>query len=211
MYILAYQRVLFYWIRQTLNFRPQQDQIKSAVTVVQCFWLTIELHQVVVVWGARGPARNLRRYTGLNLIMTRPPLTWSPSHIEKGGTRIFLWKPHTGTAGFEPGRMHDWRVSRALYPLHHVPFLCRGAISLICFFSGCHLFWAPWLTPPPPCFQTGDDCFMGGGGGHLFLSCQLSFREFRPPGRLRYQWQQTDTFCQCWINVGPLSEKLAQH
>ena len=43
------------------------------------------------------------RDTGLNLNSTRPPLTWSPINIEKGETMLFLWKPYTGTAGFEPG------------------------------------------------------------------------------------------------------------
>ena len=30
-------------------------------------------------------------YTGCNVNSTRPPSTWSPSHFEKGETRIFLW------------------------------------------------------------------------------------------------------------------------
>ena len=33
---------------------------------------------------ARGPALNYRWFTGFNPNFTRPPLTWSPSHIEKG-------------------------------------------------------------------------------------------------------------------------------
>ena len=54
-----------------------------------------------------GPVRNYRRYTGLNLNSTRPPLPWSPSHIEKGETMLFLWKPHTETAGSDTGT-HAW-------------------------------------------------------------------------------------------------------
>ena len=68
---------------------------------------------------ARGPAWNLRRYTGLNLNSTRPPLTWSPSHIEKGETMLFLWKPYTETAGFEPGT-HAW-LARQLGALAIAP------------------------------------------------------------------------------------------
>ena len=37
----------------------------------------------------------------------RPPLTWSPSYIEKGETMMLLWKPHTVAAGFETGT-HAW-------------------------------------------------------------------------------------------------------
>ena len=61
---------------------------------------------------ARGPARNYRRYTGLNPNSTRLPSTWSPSHMEKGETGIFLWKPHTGSVGLEP-RMHAWLVRQS--------------------------------------------------------------------------------------------------
>ena len=49
----------------------------------------------------RGPARYYRRYTGLTLNSTRPLLTWLPSHMEKGKAMLFLWKPHTRTAGLE--------------------------------------------------------------------------------------------------------------
>ena len=42
-----------------------------------------------------------------------PPLTRSPSHIERGQTRIFTRKSHTCWAGFEPG-------THAL-PRRHVP------------------------------------------------------------------------------------------
>ena len=52
-------------------------------------------------------ARIQRRYTGLNLNSTRPPLTWYPSHMEKRETRIFLWKLHTESAGLEP-ETHAW-------------------------------------------------------------------------------------------------------
>ena len=50
-----------------------------------------------------------------DLNSTRPPLTWSPSPIEKGETKLLLWKPHTGTAGLETGT-HAWlaRQSGAL-------------------------------------------------------------------------------------------------
>ena len=45
-------------------------------------------------WGARSHReRNLRQYTGFNLNSTRPPLTWSPSYIENGETRILMWQP----------------------------------------------------------------------------------------------------------------------
>ena len=33
------------------------------------------------------------------------------SHIEKGETRIFLWKSHAGSVG-NPGCMYDWRSSQ---------------------------------------------------------------------------------------------------
>ena len=46
-------------------------------------------------------------YITNNLNSTRPPLPWSPSHIEKGDTMTILWKPHTGTAGFESWT-HAW-------------------------------------------------------------------------------------------------------
>ena len=64
---------------------------------------------------------NLRRYTGFQPNSTRPPLTRSPGHIEKGDTRIFLWKPNSGSAGLQRGT-HSWpaRQSGAL-PKHHVP------------------------------------------------------------------------------------------
>ena len=52
---------------------------------------------------ARDRARNHRQYTFLNLNPTRPPLTLSPSHIEKGETMLFLCKYHTVTAGFKTG------------------------------------------------------------------------------------------------------------
>ena len=57
------------------------------------------------VCGARSawPCVKLTSIHGLNLNPTRPPLTWSPSHIEKRETNLFLWKPHTGTSGFETG------------------------------------------------------------------------------------------------------------
>ena len=41
------------------------------------------------------------------LVSTFPPLTWSPSHFDKGDTRIILWKARAGSAGFEPGT-HAW-------------------------------------------------------------------------------------------------------
>ena len=47
----------------------------------------------------RAPAQ--RRYTVLNFLNSA--LTWSHSHIEKGKTMLFLWKPYMGTAVVEPG------------------------------------------------------------------------------------------------------------
>ena len=75
-----------------------------------------------------------RPYTGLNLNSTRPPLTWSLGHTERGETGIFLWKPHTGSARFEPGT-HAWltRQSGAL-PIHHV-LLCLYGISGLCLYN----------------------------------------------------------------------------
>ena len=61
---------------------------------------------------ARGPGRNQLLYTGLNLKSTGPPLIWTPSHIEKRETRIFLWKPHAESARFEPGT-NAWLVRQS--------------------------------------------------------------------------------------------------
>ena len=84
----------------------------------------------------RSPARNYRRYTGLNLNSTTPPVTWSPNHIEKGETMLFLWKHHTGTAGLETGT-HAWlaRQSGAL-PIAPRLLLIVGDMPDMCYLNG---------------------------------------------------------------------------
>ena len=42
------------------------------------------------------------RVTGRKLNSTRPPLKWSPGHIQKGEAMIFIWKTQVRSAGFEP-------------------------------------------------------------------------------------------------------------
>ena len=42
------------------------------------------------------------RVTGLKLNSMRPPLKWSPGHIQKGEAMIFIWKTQVRSAGFEP-------------------------------------------------------------------------------------------------------------
>ena len=70
------------------------------------------------------------------------PLTWSPSHIEKGETMLFLWKPHTGTAGLEPGT-HAWlaRQSGAL-AIAPCPLPCAyvlyGTVDHIVYWGCCY-------------------------------------------------------------------------
>ena len=44
-----------------------------------------------------------RRYTGFDLICLLDEAAITSSHIEKGETRIFQRKTHTGSAGFKPG------------------------------------------------------------------------------------------------------------
>ena len=82
------------------------------------------IHSFWYIWGesSAGPARNKRRYTGLNLNLTQPPLTWSPSHVEKAETILFLWRPHTGTAGFEAGT-HAWLARQS--PNHLLFSFCH--------------------------------------------------------------------------------------
>ena len=73
---------------------------------------------------------NWRRYAGNNINSTRPPLTWSPSHIERVETRCFLWKKHTRSAGFEPGT-HAWLpMQSGDLSKPHIPFsdLCGGLV-----------------------------------------------------------------------------------
>ena len=59
----------------------------------------------------RGPVRRARRHTGINLNSTRPSSTWSPSHIERRETRIFLWKPTLDQRSSNQRRIYDWRGS----------------------------------------------------------------------------------------------------
>ena len=59
---------------------------------------------------AQGPARNYRQYTGLNLSLEMPPLTWSPSHIEKGEQCLFSENPHRNS---KPGT-RAWQAPRPL-------------------------------------------------------------------------------------------------
>ena len=91
-----------------LSFEPQPYRMSHRGGPVRAELILADI-QRTIVWG---PARNHRRYTGLNLNSTRPPLTWSPSYIEKGETMLFLWKLHTGTAGFETGT-HAWLAKQS--------------------------------------------------------------------------------------------------
>ena len=73
-----------------------------------------------------------RPYTSLNL--NSRPLTWSPSHIEKGETMLFLWEPHIGAMELEPGT-HAWlaRQYAGALPIRHVLFSRVFVIAvLIC-------------------------------------------------------------------------------
>ena len=87
---------------------------KTSVNQPVCLYMFIYIIHVLFLRckerAMHGPARNYRRYTGLNLNSTL-----SPSHIAREETRIFICKPHTGSVGFEPG-MHEWlaRQSGAL-------------------------------------------------------------------------------------------------
>ena len=100
--------------------------------------------------------------------MTRPPLTWSPSHNEKGGARIFFWKPHTGTAGFEPGT-HAWLASQS----GALPFAPCPLLMSWCYFFNLFFFWLPSIlgamTYPPPLLSDGGWLLYGGGGIFSFL------------------------------------------
>ena len=84
--------------------------------------------------------------TGSNPNSTSPPLKRSPSHTEKGETRIFLWKIQAGSEGFEPWT-HVWlgRQSGVL-PKRHVPF---SQASRYVFFS-VGLFAQGHIAPRPP-------------------------------------------------------------
>ena len=58
---------------------------------------------------------------GSNLNSTRPLFTWSPSHVDKGETRVLkISLKNTGSTGFEPGT-HAW-LSRQSGALGHVSF-----------------------------------------------------------------------------------------
>ena len=85
--------------------------IKPAVGVDYNFCI------VAYMWRSaqRVALREINVDTLVSNLSTKPPLTWSPSHIDQGETRIFLWTAHPGSAGFEPG-MHAWLSrSKELY------------------------------------------------------------------------------------------------
>ena len=70
----------------------------------------------------RGSLREINVDTLTSILnSTRPPLTWSPSQIEKRETMLFLWKPHTQTAGFAPVT-HAWLARQSGAPVRHAPF-----------------------------------------------------------------------------------------
>ena len=92
---------------------------------IQNFYLKYVMHESDRTLKGHIVMRN-----ALNLNSTRPPLTWSPSHIERGEMMLFLWKPHTGTVGFEHGT-HAWltRQSGAL-AIAPFPFICYIVVIL---------------------------------------------------------------------------------
>ena len=107
-----------------------------------CVWRTVSSHssphpQEVLLakfslYVHRGGLNPDSFHFGFNLNSTRSK--WSPGHIERGDTMIFLWKTQVGSARLKPGTPEYWRERQTLYQCTriNVPWISSKANTKYC-------------------------------------------------------------------------------